>query len=77
MELPKYIKYDLCGYRGYGIVTLPLVIEKREDRYVGHYSHDGAEISLITEWGETESEVYEKMEKTLELEFHWSHLITH
>ena len=66
MKLPKYIKYDLCGYRGYGIVTLPLVIEKRGDRYVGHYSHNGAEFSLITEWGETENDVYEKMKNKLE-----------
>jgi len=46
--LPRFIKYNLDGYRGYEVVKFPLKIFQRKDgQWVVWYAHDGAEWAIV------------------------------
>lgn len=64
-ELPKFLTVDLEGYRGYGILQLPLVIEEKCGKWVAAYSHDGAQYCKAVCWGCSKAEVVTNMKKEL------------
>lgn len=69
--LPKVLKYDLDGYRGFGVVDFPLRIEEKFGEFVGHYSNDEADYSLACVWGKTKEEVIEKLYNQLKLYYNY------
>lgn len=69
INLPKTIKYDLEGYRGYGEVDFQLEIIKYADgRVGGFYLHHGAEYGVYAEICDSEEEVREKLAHLLKID---------
>ena len=69
IKLPKTIKYDLVGYRGYGKVDFQLeIIEFDDGRVGGFYIHHGAEYGLYAEICDSEEEVREKLAHLLKID---------
>lgn len=67
VKLPKYIDYDLEGYRGFGVVRFPLAIQEINGKRVGSYAYDKAEYALAVAWGDTRKEVEDKMISQLKM----------
>ena len=68
VKLPKYIDYDLEGYRGCGVVRFPLVIQEKNDKWVGSYAYDDAEYALAVAWGDTRKEVEDELLRQLKMD---------
>ena len=66
-KLPKFLKYDLEGYRGFGVTEFPLTFIEVDNEVIGSYSNDKAGFALVTEIGNTKDEVVEKLFKTLKM----------
>ena len=67
-KLPTFLKYDLEGYRGFGITEFPLIFKEVNNKVIGSYWNDKAGYALATEIGNTKEEVVEKLFKTLKAE---------
>ena len=67
-KLPKFLKYDLKGYRGCGVTIFPLAFKEVDNKVIGSYCNDGAGYGLAVEIGNTKEEVVEKLFKTLKRE---------
>lgn len=67
-KLPKFLMYDLEGYRGCGVTKFPLVFKEVDNKVIGSYSNDDVEYALATEVGDTKEEVVDKLLKSLEIE---------
>ena len=67
-KLPTFLKYDLEGYRGFGITEFPLIFNEVDNKVIGSYCNDKAGYALATEIGDTKEEVVEKLFKTLKAE---------
>lgn len=66
IKLPKTIKYDLKGYRGYFEVDFQLEFKHYDDGKVGgFYLHHGAEYGLYAEICDSEDEVRERLANCL------------
>lgn len=68
ITLPKEIRYDLEGFRGFGLTFFPLIVEKRGDQFVASYCHDKAGYALGTAWGNTKTEAKQKLAEQLQKE---------
>lgn len=67
VKLPKYIEYDLEGYRGFGVVRFPLILREINGKWIGAYAYDDAEYALAAAWGDTRKEVEDEMIKQLKM----------
>jgi len=65
IKLPNVLKYDLCGLRGCYMTKFPLVIEKKDGKFIGTYCNHLAMYSLACEIGDTEEEVVSRLYNTL------------
>lgn len=68
VKLPKYIDYDLEGYRGFGVVRFPLAIREINGKWVGSYAYDKAEYALAAAWGDTRKEVEDELLRQLKMD---------
>lgn len=64
-KLPTFLKYDLEGYRGFGVMEFPLIFIEVDNKVIGSYCNDKAGYALATEIGNTKEEVVEKLFKRL------------
>lgn len=64
-KLPKFLMYDLEGYRGCGVTKFPLVFKEVDNKVIGSYCNDGAGYGLAVEVGDTKEEVVEMLFKSL------------
>ena len=64
-KLPTFLKYDLEGYRGFGVTEFPLIFDEVDNKVIGCYCNDEAGCALASEIGDTKEEVVEKLFKTL------------
>ena len=65
LRLPKTLKYDLEGFRGFELTTFPLTIEEKCGKVVGHYTNEKAGYTLHCVWGDTIEDVVEGLSKEL------------
>lgn len=65
--LPKFIKYDLRGYRGFEVVEIPLLVFERNKKWCATYSHHGAGWALETEWSDTKEGALKKLEHAIDI----------
>lgn len=64
-KLPKFLMYDLEGYRGCGVTKFPLIFHEVDNKVIGSYCNDGAGYALETEIGNTKEEVVQMLYKAL------------
>lgn len=68
-NLPKHIRYDLEGYRGFGIVKMPLVLwHYNNGKVSASYSWDAAEYCPYLAFGDTEEEAKRELLKQLKMD---------
>ena len=68
VKLPKYIDYDLEGYRGFGVVRFPLILREINGKWIGAYACDKAEYALAAAWGDTRKEVEDELLRQLKMD---------
>lgn len=66
-KLPTFLKYDLEGYRGFGVTEFPLIFNEVDNKVIGSYCNDKAGYGLLTEVGSTKEEVVDKLFKRLKI----------
>lgn len=66
--LPKYIDYDLEGYRGCGVVRFPLEIREVNGKWNGSYVNDKAGYGLAVALGDTRKEVEDELLRQLKMD---------
>ena len=66
-KLPPFLRYDLEGYRGFGVTKFPLIFHEVDNKVIGSYCNDKAGYALATEVGNTKEEVIGKLFKTLKM----------
>ena len=64
--LPRYITYDLQGYRGYNVVKFHLEVFEKDGKWCASYSHDGAGCALATEWADTKEAALNKLSEAMQ-----------
>ncbi len=64
-KLPKFLMYDLEGYRGCGVTEFPLIFHEVDNKVIGSYCNDKAGYALETEIGDTKEEVVQMLYKAL------------
>ena len=64
-KLPTFLKYDLEGYRGFGVTEFPLIFNEVDNKVIGSYCNDKAGYGLATEIGNTKEEVVQLLYKAL------------
>ena len=66
-KIPPFLRYDLEGYRGFGVTKFPLIFHEVDNKVIGSYCNDRAGYALATEVGDTKEEDVEKLFKTLKI----------
>ena len=66
-KIPPFLRYDLEGYRGFGVTKFPLIFHEVDNKVIGSYCNDRTGYALATEVGDTKEEVVEKLFKTLKI----------
>ena len=67
-KLPTFLKYDLEGYRGFGVTEFPLIFNEVDNKVIGSYCNAKAGYALATELDNTKEEAVEKSSKPSKME---------